>query len=632
MLGRHLFRHACRFTTSQLKSLSKNFVCTQSISTLRRAFSSSAFSDNESIPPQELTRLIAKKLALKMRDANNKLDIYTTEITELNNLIDQYESNPNISNYREVLRQLEKLELFNDAIEMNKRFDNDDTISFGEENPAGFNPNSRNETTAKWRRFMTQNLFLFIVTITLLYYFFGSNKDDDNEGGKIFENLSGQKDNPQTSKTKFSDVQGISEFRQELEDIVDFLKNGKKYRAAGAYIPKGVLLSGPPGTGKTLLAKAIAGEAGCKFYYKSASEFEEVYVGVGADRVKKLFAEARRTAPSIIFIDEIDALATRRSSFSSGTSRQTINQLLTEMDGFKLSENVIVIGATNMPEKIDKAVLRPGRFDKLINIPYPDKEGRKEIFQLYLNKVKYDKDDVHLDTLVSATTGFSGASIKNMVNLAVLNAIKEKRSKANHLDFEFALDRITMGVGRKSMVVSDEDKLMTAYHEGGHTLVSLLTKSGTGLHKVTILPRGPALGFTAMLPEQEVPIMNREELLNTINIAMGGRVAEEMVYGNDDVTTGCSSDMDKATECAYKLLREYSMDPNFLISRSKEDLSETYNARVDKQAHKLLQDSLAFTRQLLKENRHLLDTLAHELVKRETMSKKEILSLLNLHK
>ena len=434
----------------------------------------------------------------------------------------------------------------------------------------------------------------------------------------------------QKSTTKFDDVQGISEFRQELEDIVDFLKNGKKYRDAGAYIPKGVLLSGPPGTGKTLLAKAIAGEAGCNFYYKSASEFEEMYVGVGAKRVKELFESARKTAPAIIFIDEIDALASRRSSFYSNTGRQTVNQLLTEMDGFKQSDNIVVIGATNMPEKIDKAVLRPGRFDKIVNIPYPDKEGRKEIFQLYLDKVKYDKDDVDLETLIRATTGFSGASIKNMVNLAVLNAIKEKRSMANHVDFEFALDRILMGIGRKNLVVTEEDKLMTAYHEGGHTLVNILTKSSTPLHKVTILPRGPALGFTSMLPEQDMYYMNKQEVMNHINIALGGRVAEELVYGNEDVTTGCSSDMNKATDLAYKLLREYAMDENFIISRSKDDLSEVYNSQVDFKAHTLVKEALDYTRKLLKDNRNLLDTLAHELVKRETMSKKDIETLLNL--
>ena len=535
--------------------------------------------------------------------------------------------------YKRILEQLEKMEMTNDAKELIRKLNILDFLRYSVDRRftrlayRWFSSYySTKQNMIKSAFFMTLNLLLFFACMKYILGYYS----DQGQQSSMNPFEAKTKVQHQKSTTKFDDVQGISEFRQELEDIVDFLKNGKKYRDAGAYIPKGVLLSGPPGTGKTLLAKAIAGEAGCNFYYKSASEFEEMYVGVGAKRVKELFESARKTAPAIIFIDEIDALASRRSSFYSNTGRQTVNQLLTEMDGFKQSDNIVVIGATNMPEKIDKAVLRPGRFDKIVNIPYPDKEGRKEIFQLYLDKVKYDKDDVDLETLIRATTGFSGASIKNMVNLAVLNAIKEKRSMANHVDFEFALDRILMGIGRKNLVVTEEDKLMTAYHEGGHTLVNILTKSSTPLHKVTILPRGPALGFTSMLPEQDMYYMNKQEVMNHINIALGGRVAEELVYGNEDVTTGCSSDMNKATDLAYKLLREYAMDENFIISRSKDDLSEVYNSQVDFKAHTLVKEALDYTRKLLKDNRNLLDTLAHELVKRETMSKKDIETLLNL--
>lgn len=479
-----------------------------------------------------------------------------------------------------------------------------------------------------------QALGWFIVMLTF-YSVFALSKDKNSKDS--LDNMSpmnllhrNKVEMTKNVNTKFSEVQGINEFRQELEDLVDFLKNSKKYTEAGAYIPKGVLLVGPPGTGKTLLAKAIAGEAQCSFFYKSASEFEEVYVGVGAQRIRELFEKARQNKPAIIFIDEIDALSLRRESIDASTRRQTINQLLTEMDGFNPLDSVIVIGATNMPEKIDKAVLRPGRFDKIINIPYPDQAGRAEIFKLYLDKVKYDKNDVHLDTLVKATTGFSGASIKNLVNIAVLNAIKEKRKEANHLDFEHALDRVTMGVGRKSLVVSDKEKLMTAYHEGGHTLVNLLTKSSMPLHKVTILPRGAALGFTAMLPDQDAYYFNKTEILTQIQIALGGRVAEEIVYGNEDVTTGCSSDMNKATDLAYQLLREYGMDSSFLISRQKEDLSEKYNAKIDAEAQRLVREALQATRKMLQDNRLLLDVLAKELVKKETLSKQDVLNLLRL--
>ena len=482
-----------------------------------------------------------------------------------------------------------------------------------------------------------QNLLLTTARWALLYYLLTllmemSNSQDSESSSRGLSSLFSYSDDSPVKPTdlKFSDVRGINEFRQELEDIVDLLKNNQKYKEAGAYIPKGVLLVGPPGTGKTLLAKAIAGEAGCRFFYKSASEFEEIYVGVGADRVKNLFRKAKASAPAIIFIDEIEQLTPDRMRSSLGGDSQTINQLLTEMDGFNKLENVIIIAATNLPEKIDKAMLRPGRFDKIINIPYPDREGRRDIFDYYLNKVKFDKKDVNIDTLVKATTGFSGASIKNMVNIAVLNAIKEKRHEANHQDFEFALDRVTMGIGRKNMFVSEKEKYMTAYHEGGHALINMITKASTPLHKVTILPRGGALGFTSMLPDQDTYYMNKTEVINQIQIALGGRVAEEIVYGNDDVTTGCSSDMDKATELAFRLLREYGMNRSHLIARNKEDLSDAYNAQIDMKAQVIVRENLDAVRKMLTKFRPQLETLAHALVKNETMSKKEVEDLLNL--
>lgn len=484
---------------------------------------------------------------------------------------------------------------------------------------------------------LREPLFRFAKMAVYMYVFYlllQMREDNSNGGGEGGDplNLGIFKDDKpvQNQSTKFSDVRGINEFRKELEDLVDLIKNGKKYKDAGAYIPKGVLLVGPPGTGKSLLAKAIAGEAGCAFFYKSGSEFDEVYVGVGAERIKNLIKKARQHSPAIIFIDEIDQLTPDRLRFSMNGGSQTLNQLLTEMDGFKALENVIIIAATNLPEKVDKAMLRPGRFDKIINIPYPDKEGRQDIFEYYLSKVKYDKDDLDLQTLVKATPGFSGAAIKNMVNIAILNAIKEKRDQANHLDFEYALDRVTMGIGRKRMYISEKERLMTAYHEGGHALVNLLTRSANPLHKVTILPRGPALGFTSMLPEQDTYYYDKVEILKQIQIALGGRIAEELVYGNDDITTGCSSDMDKATELAFDLLRKYGMNKHFLISRNKSDLSDAYNAKIDEQAQSLIKEGIEKVRHMLKTNRAHLDKFAHELVKRETMSRKEVEDLLNL--
>lgn len=299
---------------------------------------------------------------------------------------------------------------------------------------------------------------------------------------------------PQNTEVFFKDVRGISEFKDELEEIVDFLKHPEKYAAAGAQIPRGVLLNGPPGSGKTLMAKAMASEAGVNFIYKSGSEFEEIYFGVGAQRVRKLFKRARQYAPCIIFIDEIDAMAVNRSQM--GTSQLgCLNQLLTEMDGFVASDNVIVLAATNQLDVLDKALTRPGRFDKIIHVGYPDKDGRKDILDYYLQKIKWDEANVDLDVISRATTGFSGSQIKNLVNVAALNAVKQQRSKAVHEDFEFAIDRISMGTGKKNMHVTEKDKLLTAYHEGGHTLANLLTKGTLPLHKVTILPRGSALGY-----------------------------------------------------------------------------------------------------------------------------------------
>ena len=408
------------------------------------------------------------------------------------------------------------------------------------------------------------------------------------------------------------------------------MKNPEKYTSVGAEIPKGILLAGPPGTGKTLMARALAGEAGCKFYYKSGSEFDEIFVGVGSKRVRELFKKARKDSPSIIFIDEIDAMTASRNPMFSSVSRNTINQLLTEMDGFKPTDNVIVIGATNMANSIDKAVLRPGRFDKIINVSLPDIKGRKKIIEYYLKKIKHD-EDVSQDTLAKATTGFSGAQIKNFVNIAILNAIKEGRKLANHNDFEFALDRVTMGIGRKSMHVSEEEKLMTAYHEGGHTLVNLLTPGTLPLHKVTILPRGPALGFTAMLPDKDYHSQTRREIISRIDVALGGRIAEELIYGNDRITTGCSSDMNQATDLAYAYVRTFGMNADVnLISANKKDFSDGFNYRIDQEVQRILELSLQRTRKLVLENKERLDKLATELVKKETMDAKEVKGLLDL--
>lgn len=379
------------------------------------------------------------------------------------------------------------------------------------------------------------------------------------------------------------------------------------------------------------MARALAGEAGCNFFYKSGSEFDEIFVGVGSKRVRSLFEKARKNSPAIIFIDEIDAMTANRNPMFSSVSRNTINQLLTEMDGFKPADNVIVIGATNMPSSIDKAVLRPGRFDKVINVSLPDINGREKIIEYYLKKIKYNQAKVNKETLAKATTGFSGADIKNFVNIAILNCIKENRHQAEHSDFEFALDRVTMGIGRKNMHVSEKDKLMTAYHEGGHTLINLLTDGTLPLHKVTILPRGPALGFTAMLPDKDYHSQTRKEIIARIDVALGGRIAEELIYGNEKITTGCSSDMNMATDLAYSYVRNFGMNADVsLISASKDDLSDQFNFMIDQEVQSILMRSLERTRKLILDHKGMLDSLAKELVKKETMDAAEVKELLGL--
>jgi len=460
-------------------------------------------------------------------------------------------------------------------------------------------------------------------------------EEDETKGGGsgLFGNLFTKfvdNDGETNIKTRFNDVLGIDEFKDELIELTDYLKNPKKYTEAGAKIPKGILLVGPPGTGKTLLARALAGEAQCTFFYKAGSEFDELFVGMGARRVRELFKKARQKAPSIIFIDEIDSVAGTRKSADPSYTRDTINQILAEMDGFKQTDNVIILGATNFPEAIDPAVKRPGRFDKIINVPLPDVKGREDIFTYYLKKIKIETD-VKPSTLARQTIGFSGADIQNMVNIAILNAVKNNRKTANAEDFEYSMDRITMGIGRKKMFVSDKDKLVTAYHEGGHALTALLTEGATPLHKVTILPRGQALGFTAMIPNKEQLSQSRKEILASIDVAMGGRVAEELLLGSEDYTTGWSSDLQKATQLAYAFVRYYGFKDNIvMIAAEKNVTSEDYNYLVDQEVQKILHESLNRVKGLLKTNEGKIQLLAKELVANETLNVDQVKKLLNI--
>lgn len=341
--------------------------------------------------------------------------------------------------------------------------------------------------------------------------------------------------------TTFNDVHGCDEAKEELQEVVEFLKNPEKFTDLGAKLPKGVLLVGPPGTGKTLLARAVAGEAGVPFFYMSGSEFDEIFVGVGAKRVRELFAAAKSKSPAIVFIDELDAIGGKRNPRDQAHAKQTLNQLLTELDGFDQDTKIIIIGATNLPKMLDKALIRPGRFDRHVNVDLPDVRGRIAILKHHAKKIKVSPD-VDLEAIAARCPGQSGAELENMLNVAALRASRAKAKLVSKNDLDWAFDRVTMGSERKSMVVTEKEKEMTAYHEAGHALVQLFDKeSSNTLYKVTILPKGPSLGHTAQLPQMDKYSYTAAEYMSNIRVLLGGKMAEEMRYGGDKVTSGVSS-------------------------------------------------------------------------------------------
>lgn len=377
---------------------------------------------------------------------------------------------------------------------------------------------------------------------------------------------------------RFNDVQGVDEAKEELQEIVEFLREPKRFMEVGGKLPKGVLLYGPPGTGKTHLARAIAGEAGVPFFYMSGSEFDELYVGVGARRVRDLFKSAKKKAPCIVFIDELDAVGSKRSARDQSYMRQTLNQLLVELDGFSSTEGIILIGATNTPEALDKALTRPGRFDRMVNVPLPDVRGRTKILEVHMKGVTVDPL-VKPDIIAKGTPGFSGADLANLVNQAAIRASKEGAKMVRMPDLEWAKDKIMMGAERRSAVISENDKKVTAYHEGGHALVALYTTGAHPLHKVTVMPRGSALGITSFLPNAEHG-MSKREMLASMDVSMGGRAAEELIFGGEEVTTGASSDFSKATQMARSMVLQLGMNSKVgisspsLIERMCADVSE----------------------------------------------------------
>ncbi|WP_025209651.1 ATP-dependent zinc metalloprotease FtsH [Hippea sp. KM1] len=482
-----------------------------------------------------------------------------------------------------------------------------------------------------------------IVFIFLWFYFM----NQMNKGGKA---LSFGKSNARMfvsdpkNRITFKDVAGIDEVKDELLELIEFLKNPKKFTKIGAKIPKGVLLVGAPGTGKTLVAKAVAGEAGVPFFTISGSDFVEMFVGVGASRVRDLFNQAKRNAPCIVFIDEIDAVGRQRGAGVGGGNderEQTLNQLLVEMDGFQTDTNIIVMAATNRPDVLDPALLRPGRFDRRIVVPKPDVKGRLEILKVHTRKIPLG-DDVDLEVIAKSTSGFVGADLANLVNEAALIAARRNKSKVEMEDFDLAKDKVLLGPERKNVIISDREKRITAYHESGHAIVAKMLPNTDPVHKVSIIPRGMALGITQQLPEDDKYTYDREYLMNRMAVLMGGRAAEEVILNN--ITTGAGNDIERATEIARKMVCEWGMSslgPIHLADEGKEvflgrdiavkkSISEETAKLIDAEVRKLVEEAYRMAVEIIEDNRDKIEKMAQKLLEKEVLDAREIDEILGL--
>ncbi|MBD5553172.1 MAG: ATP-dependent metallopeptidase FtsH/Yme1/Tma family protein [Desulfovibrio sp.] len=489
-----------------------------------------------------------------------------------------------------------------------------------------------------WYMTMLISWFPMLLLIGVWVFFM---RQMQNTGGKAmsFGRSRARLLNQDNARVTFADVAGVDEAKDELSEVVEFLSNPKKFTRLGGRIPKGVLLVGPPGTGKTLLARAVAGEAGVPFFTISGSDFVEMFVGVGASRVRDLFAKKKKNAPCLIFIDEIDAVGRQRGAGLGGghdEREQTLNQLLVEMDGFESNEGVILVAATNRPDVLDPALLRPGRFDRQVVVPTPDLRGRKRILEVHTKKTPLDKG-VDLDVLARGTPGFSGADLENLVNEAALQAAKLNQNQLDMRDFEYAKDKVLMGRERRSLILSDDEKRITAYHEGGHALVARLLPGSDPVHKVTIIPRGRALGVTMQLPEEDRHGYSRTYLRNNLVVLLGGRVAEELIL--DDITTGASNDIERVTKMARKMVCEWGMSETIgtlsigetgeevFIGREwvqNKNYSEETARLVDAEVKRIVEEAHARCRKLLEDNADILHRIANALLERETITGEDL--------
>ncbi|MEW6162616.1 MAG: ATP-dependent zinc metalloprotease FtsH [Nitrospirota bacterium] len=491
-----------------------------------------------------------------------------------------------------------------------------------------------------WNLFFSWGPIIFLVVI---WIFFMRQMQAGGNRALSFGKTKAKLVSEKSVKVTFADVAGIEEAKGEVQEIIDFLKAPQKFQKLGGKIPKGVLLVGAPGTGKTLLARAIAGEAGVPFFSISGSDFVEMFVGVGASRVRDLFDQAKKNAPCIVFIDELDAVGRHRGAGLGGghdEREQTLNQLLVEMDGFETNQGIIILAATNRPDVLDPALLRPGRFDRQVVVPQPDVKGRHEILKVHTRNIPVD-ERVNLEQIARGTPGFSGADLANLVNEAALLAARKSKSRVEVSDFEAAKDKVLMGVERKSMIISETEKRNTAYHEAGHALVAKLTPDTDPIHKVSIIPRGRALGVTQQLPIDDRYTYSKDYLMKALSVLLGGRAAEEIALNH--MTTGAGNDLERATELARKMVTEWGMseklgpltfgkkDEQIFLGREiarHKDYSEKTAIDIDEEVKRIVIEAYDTSKKLLSENQELLDALAKGLLEKETMDGAEIDTLI----